>query len=124
MKTSICLVTLAVVLGGCGWKPPPPTLPLRLETQKFEKVEPGFEFRVEWPAVVNGGELLRKSLNSRIKEKLQPEDAPRGFAAEGEALFTDYQRLKKSLPHERMPVQSGSQRDDLAPGRPRAEHRV
>lgn len=103
----------AVTVGLCGCREaakPAAKAALRWETRKFERsldgcgdqskrAEPCVTFRVEWPEAVAGApkEVLER-MNSAIRERLQPAEAPKGLEAEAAQVMADYEEFRGQFP--------------------------
>lgn len=108
MRTAI---TLALLAAACRKAPEPvQPSPLRFESKSFEKIVPGcgdrakreepcVTFRINWVEVTgapNPG--VQTKINTAIRARLQPGDAPAGFEAEAAAVEAEFQRFHQEFP--------------------------
>lgn len=107
------LLALALAFCGCHRQSSSTSAsPLKFQTRKFEKALPGCgpqgqepcaTFNVEWREVSQApSSEARTRINAAIQAHLQPAEAPRGFEAESQAFFEDFQEFKKEFPESRI----------------------
>lgn len=84
--------------------------PLRLEAKSFERLVPGcgdlakreqpcVTYRVRWVEVAGAPDpVVRTKLNTAIRSRLQPADAPAGFEAEAAELAEEFRRFHDEFP--------------------------